>query len=310
MSVLQISKGRLALGVAPAQGGNVTFFTLQTDSKIIDIFAPATASHPASCVLTPIGNRQPCTKMVDGQLRNVGPAWGKEAGNYLHGDGWHTPWTVKEQGPDFIILSHSKQKSADSWDSYDAEQQFRLLDESTLLISVSVTNTDQYDLYAGPGHHPWFPRDEQTMVQIDAPEKKVWLFDYDMRLQPDRLVALPPLWDFNAGVRMMDPRLPSITSIGDTFLMDSCLPNVGAMRVIQPRDKLEVVITTDGPTHAVIYNPTLEKDFCVVEAVPTIPYAEQLMQQGVADTGGAVLKTGETMTFNTYFHIKQESPAS
>lgn len=307
--ILKITRGSLSLSAEPAKGGNITSFTRQTAQGLTHIFAPATADHPASCVLAPIGNRQPCTKMVDGVLRQVGPAWGRETGNYLHGDGWHAAWAVRDHGSAHLTLAHSKKKTPLSWDSYDAEQEFRFIDDETLLIRISITNTDDYDLYAGPAHHPWFPRDEQTIVQIDAPDKKVWLFDYDMRLQPESLVDLPPLWDFNAGVRMMDPRQPTMTSVGDTFLMDSCLPNVGDIRVIQPRDQLEIHITTDSPTHAVIYNPTLDKDFCVVEAVPTIPYAEQLMQQGVSDTGATVLKKGQTQTFNTYFRIKAHKAA-
>lgn len=303
--ILTIQKGLFSLGINPSNGGCLTHFTMKTgNSALTNIFAPATKDHPASCIMTPIGNRQPCVKIINGEERRVGPQFGKETGNYLHGDGWKASWAVKEHGDDYIILAHSKKKTPDSCDSYDAEQEFRLIGENTLLMGVSVTNTDTDDLAAGPGHHPWFPRDEMTIVKIDAPDKKVWLFDYDMRLQPESLVDLPKFWDFNGGVRMMDPRLPEIRSIGDIFLMDSCLPNVKGIRIIQPRDHLEVIMTSSREGHAVVYNPTLEKDFCVVEAVPSIPYAEQLMKQGVKDTGATVLKTGETMKFDTYLQIK------
>jgi aldose 1-epimerase len=298
--ILKIHKGSYSLGVCPEDGGCVTYFT----KSAIDIFTPRNKDHPASIIMTPIGNRQSCTRIVNGAEYRVGPQHGNETGNYLHGDGWKSSWSVKDHAEDRIVLSHTKTQSPEACDSYYAEQELHLLDNDILLMGVSVTNTGKDNLVAGPGHHPWFPRDEQTIVQIDAPDKKAWIFDYNMRLQPSDYVDLPPEWDFNAGVRMTDKRLSSTVSIGDEFLMDSCITNVGVIRVIQPSQNLEIIITTDRKGHAVVYNPTREKDFCVVEAVPSIPYAAQLREQGVANTGATVLKTGETMKFNTYLKIQ------
>ncbi|MDB5490690.1 MAG: galactose-epimerase [Micavibrio sp.] len=299
--ILEIRKNSYALGIGPENGGCVTFFK----KAATDIFAPFNQDHPASIVMTPIGNRQSCTRSVNGVEYRVGSQHGKETGNYLHGDGWKSSWSVKAHEDEHIILSHTKNQTPEACDSYYAEQEFRLLENDTLLMGVSVTNTGKDDLVAGPGHHPWFPRDEQTIVRIDAPAQKVWVFDYNMRLQPSSLIDLPAEWDFNSGVRMMNEKLPSTISIADEFLMDSCIPNVGAIHVIQPSQGFEIVMTTDRKGHAVVYNPTREKDFCVVEAVPSIPYAAQLMAQGVKDTGATVLKTGETMKFNTYLKIQQ-----
>jgi len=299
-SILKIHKGSYSLGISPEQGGCVTYFRKDTT----DIFAPRNADHPASIIMTPIGNRQACTRIINGMEYNVGPQHGDETGNYLHGDGWKSPWSVKSNEDDRIILSHTKRTSADSCDSYDAEQEFHLLDNDTLLMGVSVTNTGKEDLVAGPAHHPWFPRDDRTIVRIDAPDKKVWLFDYNMRLQPSSLVDLPPAWGFNTGLRMMDENLSSTISIGDEYLIDSCIPNVSLIRVIQPTHNFEVIMTTDRKGHAVVYNPSREKDFCAVEAVSSIPYAAQLMEQGVKNTGASILKTGETMTFNTHLKIQ------
>lgn len=300
------SDGRLRLDLCPQIGGSVTAFRIMGENGPIDIFRPwdraVELAYPplmtSSFPMTPYTNRiADCRLQFNGQTYHVGPASDPEP-HALHGDGWKNPWQVKERGPDFVELALTIQASKDSPYSYDAIQVYRLSDDA-LHIDLSVTNKGAEALPFGIGHHPFLPRDAETIVRSNL--KKAWM---GKDIIPDHIEPMPERWNFSEGLVVSNENLgPAQNGFDHTFLMDHCFPDWdGKTEIIWPRRGLKLEITADDIfKHFVICVPQPEQPVICAEAVTNIIDAFNKYEQGVADTGTQILQPGETLAGRTNF---------
>ena len=155
----------LLLCFCPAAGGSVTRLQrLSEGMSPVDIFRPHNPAYPlsplnASCFpMVPVSNRiSNCELVFEGEKFHIGPPFGQEP-NYLHGDGWTSPWTVIEHNHHHAIMILEKEASSLSPYAYRAEQSFRLQNDK-LTMGITVTNQGDRPLPFGFGHHPYFPPD-------------------------------------------------------------------------------------------------------------------------------------------------------
>jgi aldose 1-epimerase len=299
---IQSPDKNLTLEFCPSVGGCITSF--RKDS--INLFRPWDGINPlipgntASFPMTPVSNRiANCKLEFEGKTYEILPPFGEEP-NYLHGDGWTSAWDIKSQGPHHVTLGLKQTYSSLSPYDYEAEQSYHL-ENDTLHIDMAIMNTGRR-LPFGMGHHPYFPRTENTVVKANLP--KVWLCDGNMH--PTELIDTPEKWNFARGVRMADPvMLPPSQGFRGRDLIDNCFPGWdGRAEILQPNQGLKIIVTADPIfAHMVIYNPPLDRNFFVLEAVSNIIDAFNQMARGVENTGTVILDKGETMKGRTSFTV-------
>lgn len=293
------------LELCPQVGGSVSKFQLQKDGVAIDLFRPYDGSLPpaplnmASFPLTPYSNRIINGKLsVEGTSYEVGPLHPTEP-HQLHGDGWLLPWTLtKADGPS-AVLQLATEKMARTPYVYEAKQVF-ILENNRLEIAMEVTNRSGITLPFGLGHHPYFVKNDETILQAMLP--KVWR---SKNIVPQSCVETPGIWDFRTGLRMSDAQFgPPSQGVQGKDLLDHCFQGWDRRAdIIWPDKGLRLVMTAD-PVFAnfVIYIPANNNFFCA-EPVTNINDGFNLKEKGVQDTGTILLKDGEALHGRMWFEV-------
>lgn len=304
--VISIKSGNLALELYPAVGGSVASFQLQRGGGTIDLFRPFDKSLPldalnmASFPLTPYSNRIiNCHLDFEGEILNVGPPFGTEL-HQLHGDGWKRAWQVSERGDNYAVLHLPAVENPHTPYFYEAEQVFELT-PSRLTISMRLTNRGRR-LPFGLGHHPYFPRNDRTVLKAYLPE-----FWHSNAIVPQRLSVVPSEWDFSRGIEMADHNFaPARQGVKGLDLMDHCFHGWDQQAEITwPDKKLRVTMSADENfKDFVIYIPQHFPFFCA-EAVTHVIDAFNLQGRGVQDTGTVILNEGESLSGKTWFDVEE-----
>lgn len=221
----RLSRGPLALRLAPSRGGGIASFTYCAVSRgEIPVFRGIDETDPsptalASFPLVPFVNRiRGGTFDFRGRrvtlARNMPPD-----PSPLHGQGWLAAWDVVRLGEDRAELVYRHESGEWPW-AYEARQVFSL-DERGLTVELSCTNRSAEPMPCGLGQHPYFPCTRAT--RLDTRVESVWTIDelvlpvekvpaagrYDLR---DRLVCGQDLdhgfggWSGRATIA--DPGLP------------------------------------------------------------------------------------------------------
>lgn len=297
----------LSLECAPAAGGSITSFRLNRKGGDFDLFRPYDPSLPlaplnaASFPLTPYSNRIiDCKLHFGGREFHVGPKFGPEP-HQLHGDGWLLPWEAREQTPSQVILTLKTQRRDETPYVYEASQVLTL-DDDRLTIVMSVTNRSGIALPFGLGHHPYFLRNDKTVLKANLP--KVW---EGKNIIPQCLVDTPGKWDFSKGRAMSDRNFePPGHGTQGKDLMDHCFQGWDREAEITWADAGVSLTMRADPVfqNFVMYIPHQKNFFCA-EAVTNIIDGFNLMARGVENTGTVVLDDGGTLSGRMSFEVRQ-----
>lgn len=296
MTFIQLESGPLKLELCPAIGGSITRFDLAKDGKTIPLFRPYDSSLPlsplnfASFPLTPFSNRISHGKLhFRGAVYDVGPNFGQEQ-HPNHGDGWTTPWTLQNRTSSEAWLSLRIHSQKQTPYAYEAEQIYRL-DEHGLSISMQLTNHSGRAMPFGFGHHPYFMRNDQTILKLNAP--RVWT---SLNMVPQKEIDVPYRWNFSEGKALSAANLmPAEHGADGTAYIDHCFTGWDQRaEIIWPDQETKLLITSDQVfENFVIYIPS-QGDFFCAEPVTNIIDGFNLMENGAADTGTIILEDGET----------------
>jgi aldose 1-epimerase len=290
-----LSRGALALRLAPARGGGIASFDCcAVSGGKIPIFRPFDERDPspvalASFPLVPFVNR-----IRDGAFsfrgrrvtlaRNLPPD-----PSPLHGQGWQAPWEVLRSKADGAELIYRHNPGEWPW-AYEARQVFAL-DESGLSLDLACTNLSAEPMPCGLGQHPYFPCTPAT--RLDTEVESVWTIDdkvlpvarrpatgrYDLR---DRLVCGQNL-DHGFGGWS-----------GRAIIADPALPFRIAMSSPQAR-------------FFQLYSPA-QGGLFVAEPVTHANAALNEPEETWAELGLRVLEPGESMTLTMRVEVLQSAP--
>ncbi|MEM9054202.1 MAG: hypothetical protein AAGB16_02655, partial [Pseudomonadota bacterium] len=90
----------------------------------------------------------------------------------IHGHGWQATWKIEAQSEASITLLYRHETDAWPWD-YEARQTFTL-DESALMIALTLSNHSDAPMPAGLGWHPYFEREGAELLLATT---SIWQVD-------------------------------------------------------------------------------------------------------------------------------------
>ena len=114
----------------------------------------------------------------------------------IHGHGWQAPWQVADVTETAATLHYRHVADAWPW-PYLAEQHIALGDTG-LMVAISLTNLGDTPMPAGIGLHPYFPRDEDTVLTGSVEQ----LWDSDTEVMPTELVPADQVWPPDAPLQV------------------------------------------------------------------------------------------------------------
>ena len=178
-SLPRLSRGPLALRLAPSRGGGIAAFSYcAVSGGEIPVFramdeqgkAPtALASFP----LVPFVNRiRGGAFTFRGRRVTLAQNMPPDP-SPLHGQGWLGSWDVERLSEDGAELVFRHEPGEWPW-AYAAQQIFAL-DERGLSLDLSCTNRSDEPMPCGLGQHPYFPCTPRT--RIDTSVESVWTID-------------------------------------------------------------------------------------------------------------------------------------
>ena len=274
--------------LAPEAGGSIASYDWNGNPILrptgATAFASGDARDFASYPLVPFSNR-----VADAKLHWRGAAYPLPrylAGHphAIHGNGWQRPWSVVEQTSDraTIELQHDAGGAHKiEWPfPYRARQTFSL-EENALTLTMTIENTGTEAFPFGLGWHPFFPRNEATLLSFHC--ERVW--QTDPTQLPTRNEPVPRVWDFSA------PR-----AIGDTVL-DHCFAGWKSPATLSWPDRGVAVSIAADPAcrHLVVYVPR-GADYLAVEPVTHMTDAFNRADAGEPGTGTRVLAPAENFS--------------
>ncbi len=248
MTILSLRAGRLAVDLAPAAGGSIARFVIETAGTIVDLMRPTDADAKACYSLVPFSNRIANGRLVVGGEEFVlEPNWPDQR-HPMHGDGWARPWQVvrRDVRSAELVYEHDGRQG---WPfRYRARQAFHLGEEG-LAVGMAIENLESRPVPAGLGLHPFFPREADT--ELACRIEGVWRADADV-LPVDR-IAVPPEWNF------------AVSRPVDDVVLDNCFDGWDGRATIRwPRRGLGLSLEATPPfRHLVIYVPKGQPHFCV-----------------------------------------------
>jgi len=293
-ATLALAAGHLVLRLAPAIGGAIAGFSVQTSGGgATDLLRPMDAATlaagdvlGASCFpLTPFSNRLrqgACTfrgRAIRLPLNSDGP-------HNEHGHGWQRPWQVETQTADQAALLYRHQ--ADDWPfAYEMRQHFHLTADA-LTVTLDSRNTGDTAMPYGFGLHPYFARTPEC--RLTAPVQGFWAVDDEV--MPTALLPVPERANLTNGIR-----------IDDVELDNAFTGWSGEAQVTWPEHRLRLTMSASQPLRfLVIYVPKNEPYFCA-EPVSNSTDAFN-MSEYRDDTGMMVLEPGAQVTATIRFRVE------
>ncbi|WP_420548077.1 aldose 1-epimerase [Curvivirga sp.] len=280
---IEISRGPFKATISPPLGGSLLSFTEDLDVGTHHHLRPAPIGtndvlQSACYPLVPFSNRVLNASFNwEGEQINLNPNFAPEP-HMIHGHGWQNPWQITEIQPNQACLSYRHQANNWPW-SYEALLSYSLSVHG-LTIQLSITNLSEENMPAGIGLHPFFPKQEQTIVITD--------------------VEAIQLNDTNKHPVRIDKTHYALKQLqyGTSFPMglDNCFINWSGHATIQNNRKLEIS-TSEIFSHMVLYTPNGQNFFCL-EPVSHLNSALNLKKNNCFEAGIIVLKPGETLSGN------------
>ena len=282
----------LRLQLQPAWGGGLVRFDWIADGTAVPLmraFEPASAMPPGG---VPDSNRLACYPLIpwSGRVSGGGFSVGGRRVELplnradepwpIHGSGWQRTWQVEEVSA--CAASLSLEEAAAGGYCYRASLQYTL-DDSTLSVRLSATNTGDVALPFGLGLHPFFPRHGEA--HLHAPAQGVWRNDGRTPLPVER-IAIPAAWDFERDAPLPD----GLDNFFDGWN--------GRAAIRWPQRGLRLDIDADVDRY-IVYVPA-QRDFFCFEPVDHAADAVNLPGGAVAH-GMTLLGPGETLARQFFF---------
>jgi aldose 1-epimerase len=211
-------------------------------------------------------------------VRNFG---GEE--HSIHGLGWTRPWGVLENDTGFAMLS-LEHRADNAWPfSFDASQVFRLSD-SSLELTISMTNQSAQPAPAGLGWHPYFSKRARSRISFAASGR--WEEGEDKLPTVRKAIS-----GLDADCAFLD--------------VDNCYD--GWNGVAHLRDEALHVSLTSSLSRLVVYtNDT--KDFVCIEPVSHVNNALNMLAQPgqtAEQLGVRILEPGESMSADMRIDVEK-----
>ena len=249
--------------------------------------------------LIPYSNRIDSARLVVGgevlQLR----AHPDALPHTLHGNAQAQAWVVAHLDPDSAnaAVLQLDSPASDAWPwRYEAQQRFVLAD-SSLTVTLTLTNRDQRPMPGGIGLHPYFRHHPDAAVGYTA--QNIW--PTDAAFLP--LGSFRPLHD---GERAEPPR----RLIGDT-MTDYLGGWSGQASLELPSSPSGAVLGIEADAvfgHLVVHRPDSMAYLCL-EPVSHVANAFNLAAQGRQGTGSQWLAPGESLSGTIRFQMGRANGA-
>ena len=269
---MRLTSGDAELVLVPETGGAIASWTIAGRP----IFRPANpnaidarghACYPLVPYSNRVANRRFSFAGVEHELPILHEGWA------IHGAAWRCVWTMHGNT---MQLDYP---GGELWPfAFHTEQQFEL-EPNALAITMRMTNRHTAPAPAAIGLHPFFSRNDQTMLQLAA--KSVW------RNGPDKIpvdeTPIPPEWDYTTERMLGRPNI------------DNCLSGwSGSYRLTWPERRERVTVHATQPFgHLVLFVPD-DKPFTAIEPVSNMNDGLNRMNTDV-DHGMKILAPGETL---------------
>lgn len=282
--LISLSSGDFSAAVSPVAGGSLLYWRRGDE----DLTRPAlsgaverkAADETSMFPLVPYSNRIRGGYFIYWGIKRNVPKNHPVVADPLHGEGWQKQWDVVRSSPDSVVLAFEHDGKSGFPFAYEAEQSFTLKDNQ-LIVSLSLTNKGGIPMPCGLGWHPFFPKDDDTVVTFKT--KNVWA--HESAPPRERPMKTPPEWQFEKGLKISELEL------------DTCFGGfAGKAELVWPSRNRKISMTAYSDFgHVVVWSPTGENFFCV-EPVTNATDAFNLASRGVAGTGIKTLDPDETLT--------------
>lgn len=235
----------------------------------------------ASFALVPYANRIADGRFVHSGRQHVLPRNFGVHAHPLHGTGWKRPWSIAEQGADFLEMKLGHAADAHWPWAFSACQRISLHADS-VRFELKVTNRAHESAPMGVGFHPAFAACAATALRVRL--DGVWRIDAD-----SLPVSLAPASE-------VLNELPEAVPVRRTQLVDHCftgwshdlrIDHAGAAG-----DYALQLQASTGLDYLQLYMPP-ERDWFCVEPMSHMPDA--INRHGVGQTGLRLLAPGESL---------------
>lgn len=293
MNIIELSDGKLRLGVLPELGGALAWMCLGDFDLLRRWDGTRNVRHAACYPLVPYSNRIENGRFCCGSAHYQLPRNFGEHPHSIHGLGWQREWEIIERSGSAcrLRLTHDpKQPAGDHWPfAFEAEQSIRL-DGHGVSLSLKLRNESEHHMPAGLGWHPYFPRHRDIELAFEA--TSVWTKGADSL--PLESIKIPERWDFS-----------SLRGLGYVGL-DNCFKGWKRRAELywSQADIGLVMSANEGLDYLVIFTPSEPKDFIAVEPVSHMNNA--INMPSPLDNGIVLLAPGQSMerSFNMYVKAK------
>lgn len=310
MSQITLKRSGLRVTISPELGAGIADFSALGPSgffyPIIRRAAPdeSNASLLGCFIMAPWANRIANAKFeFEGKQIALKPT--SADGMAQHGDVRKRAWAVTAQDSDSATFEYDSAKHSDSnwpW-TYRCRVQYTI-EDSALVVRLSVINSDDRAFPAGCGLHPYFPRrlwNDLDIVELHAPVGGRYPVSAGCATgapAPDglssRLTALAPL---------PDEHIDAVFS-GFEGSAEIRWPESGVtLRIVASRQMRHLVVFTPH-ANGVSGTPL---PFIAVEPQTQVNDGFNLDARGVRGTGTVILKPGEALETECRFEIERRS---
>ncbi len=287
-----LKNGDFSAAVSPSTGGSLMYWRQgETDlmrEALPEAVAEKAADKTAMFPLVPYSNRIRGGFFIYWGIRRTVPPNHPVVPDPLHGEGWQTAWNADEVSENRVALSFSHNGKTGFPFAYAAAEIFELDGNGRLTVTLELTNKGGIPMPCGLGLHPFFPKDDDTVVTFKT--KNVWA--HESAPPRERPIKTPPEWQFEKGLKISGLEL------------DTCFGGFdGNAEIAYPSRNRKINIEAGSDfNHVVVWSPEGENFFCV-EPVTNANDAFNLASRGVAGTGIKTLAPEESLTETVSFSV-------
>ncbi len=242
------------LQLAPEMGGSVTTWDWKASDQWMPLLRPWNGisgdRYTLACFpLVPWSNR-----ITQGGFEYAGVFYpihvNRTEEHYpIHGSGWLQSWHVAERTGNRIKLLLESRGFDGSAYSYRSTETFLLLPDG-MQIDLTVTNIGPDTLPFGLGLHPYFVRNQHTLLRFKA--EGVWLSGEDP-IPTEHTTNFPPTWNYNTLSPLEGP------------LIDHCFTGWNGKALIDYPDRSLslTIVMPDCNGYTLLYRPPKQDYFCL-----------------------------------------------
>jgi aldose 1-epimerase len=283
---LRLASGGARLAIDVERGGRIVSWSVDGRELLVGPPTPDDRSIRWGCFLmAPWAGRLADGRFraADGQLGQVARSHGRHA---IHGLLWDSAWTVVDAGPDSAILA--VEIPANAWPPGGTVRHEVRLDATRLKLVATVTaaSPGSSGLLAAVGWHPWFRRDGEVSLRVDADA----VLETEAMIPTGRTAPVEGRTDLRNGPRLGRRRL-------DHAYLDARSP------AVVRREDLELTIEfAPSPATVVVHTPA--SSVCV-EPQTAWPNAPALAGAARERSGLRVLRPAESLSASMSMTVRR-----